>query len=334
MEGNKKILITGASGFIGGFLTDEAIKRNYSVYAAVRKSTNIEKLKNKHVHIVELDFSDVTDLYSKISGLPQFDYVIHNAGLTKALNRDAYFEVNYHCTIRLMNALKQQQKTPAKILYMSSLAAFGPGDENSADPILLTSQPKPVTSYGQSKLYAEKVITTSEIPYIIFRPTAVYGPGEKDLFESIKLINKGIDFQVGTKIQHLTFIYVKDLARLVFDALESPFSNKAYFISDGNLYSNLDLGRYISYSLNKKAVHVAVPIILVKGIAVINEFVSGFSKKAPILNKEKIPELSARNWNCDVLPLSSDFNFEAEYDLKRGMEETIGWYKEEGWLKQ
>jgi UDP-glucose 4-epimerase len=333
MEGNKKILITGGSGFIGGFITNEAIKRGNNVYVTVRKSTNIDNLKNKNINIVEIDFSDVADLNYKILNLPQFDYIIHNAGLTKALKRHDYFEVNYRNTIHFINALTTQQKAPEKFLYMSSLAAYGPGDENATNPVLLTSLPAPLTSYGQSKLYAEKVITASGIPYIIFRPTAVYGPGEKDLFESIKLINKGIDFQIGIKNQHLTFIYVKDLARLVLDAIESPISNKAYFISDSNLYSNIEWGKYVSENLNKKNMHVAVPLFLAKGFASINELLSRILKKATVLNREKISELAARNWNCDVQELSTDFCFEAEYDLEKGLNETIAWYKKAGWLK-
>jgi UDP-glucose 4-epimerase len=333
MEGNKKILITGGSGFIGGFITNEAIKRGYSVYVAVRKSTNIDILKNQNLIIVEIDFSDVTDSNYKILNLPQFDYIIHNAGLTKALKRDDYFEVNYRNTIHFINALTAQSKAPKKFLYMSSLAAYGPGDENSTNPVLLASQPKPLTSYGQSKLFAEKVITTSGIPYIIFRPTAVYGPGEKDLFKSVKLINTGIDFQVGTKSQHLTFIYVKDLARLVLDAIESPVSNKAYFISDSNLYSSMEWGKYVSENLNKKIIHIAFPLFLAKGIALINELLLRILKRATLINREKISELSARNWNCDVQALSTDFCFEPEYDLEKGLNETIAWYKKAGWLK-
>lgn len=110
---------------------------------------------------------------------------------------------------------------PDKFLYMSSLAAFGPGAKNTSNPVELTSVPKPVTVYGKSKLAAEKFISEkSVVPYLIFRPTAVYGPGEKDILKAIKLMNNRVDFQIGRKEQYLTFIYVKDLARLAFDAIE------------------------------------------------------------------------------------------------------------------
>jgi len=330
----KKILITGATGFIGNFLVDEAISRGYNVYVAVRKTSNISKLKDKNVTIVELNFTDNNQLNNSFMQLPRFDYIIHNAGLTKSLKKDEYIEVNCRNTTRFIQALKQQHKSPDKFLYMSSLAAYGPGDENSTSPVLLDSIPKPVTTYGKSKLLAEKfIIEEANIPYIIIRPTAVYGPGDKDIFETIKLINKRVNFQIGTKDQNYTFIYVKDLVRVVLDATESDSLNKAYFVSDGNLYHNREMGIIVSYLINKSVVHISVPLCIVRIIASVVEFISRFTRKAPALNVEKIPELSARNWNCDIQPLKTDFNFSAVYNLENGLAETVNWYKQEGWIK-
>jgi nucleoside-diphosphate-sugar epimerase len=330
----KKILITGATGFIGNFLVDEALKRCYDVYVAVRKTSNRDYLASKKVQIVEFDFSSKISLHHLIYSLPNFDYVIHNAGVIKSLDKKTFFEVNYFNTIRLIEALVQLYKEPDKFIYISSLAAYGPGDKKTENPVLLSSKPRPVTSYGKSKLAAEKyIVEKTRIPYLILRPTAVYGPGEKNIFETIKFINKGIDFQFGTKNQQLTFIYVKDLVRLVFDAMESPVSNKAYFITDGNLYNSIDLGRHVSHRLNRRNLHIPVPIGFAKIIAAIYEIISKALKIPPVFNVEKVNELSAHNWNCDIQPIQSDFNFKAEYDLEKGMNETIDWYKKEGWLK-
>ncbi|MEE9912593.1 MAG: NAD(P)-dependent oxidoreductase [Deltaproteobacteria bacterium] len=330
----KKILITGATGFIGSFLVDEAQKRGYEIYAAVRKTSHFDHLENKNIKIVQVDFSDSDSLNHSVRSLPRFDYVIHNAGVTKSLIKDTFFEVNQRITNRLVTALLQRDKTPDKFLLMSSLAAFGPGDQESKLPVLLTARPKPVTAYGESKLAAEKfLMQQNSLTYIIIRPTAVYGPGEKDIFEIIKLMNHGIAFQAGTKSQCLTFIYVKDLARLIFDAIESPCSNKAYFATDGNLYTSRDLGQIVSRRLGRKIVHVALPVWLVKTMGALSELLCRIVGCAPVLNMEKVNELSARNWNCDVEPLLSELQFKAEYNLETGMNETIDWYLNERWLK-
>jgi nucleoside-diphosphate-sugar epimerase len=99
----KKILITGATGFIGKFLVEEALKHSYEVYVTVRKTSNKENLANKKVQIVESDFSSTISLHNLIYSLPNFDYVIHNAGVIKSLDKKTFFEVNYLNTIRLIS---------------------------------------------------------------------------------------------------------------------------------------------------------------------------------------------------------------------------------------
>ncbi len=328
----KQILITGASGFIGRFLVEEALTRGYQVFVTIRPSTDIRRLSSLPARMVMTDFSNSRDLESVIGGLPRFDCVIHNAGATKVLRSGDFFQVNLGHTQRLIHALKLQNKIPGRFLYMSSLASYGPGENQPGSLISEETEPQPVTSYGRSKLAAELFITGAGIPYVIFRPTAVYGPGDQDFLRTIRLIARGIDFQVGKGPRIQTFIYVKDLARLVFDAAESPVSNRAYFVSDGRLYNAYDLGLCVSHHLGVRARHVAVPAVLAKGVAALAAFFSLLSRKPAVLYPEKINELSASNWNCDTRPLVSDFGFRARYDLDAGMKETIEWYKNSGWL--
>ncbi len=329
----KNILITGASGFIGGFITDEAINRGYNVFATARKTTNTKRLTEKGVNIIEVDFGNEKHLENVFSNQQKFDFIIHNAGITKAFRNKEYNEINFHNTKRFIEILKKTGKVPEKFVYMGSLAAYGPGKKNSVEPVKRTDEPKPVTEYGRSKLKAEKyIINESDIPYIIFSPTAVYGPGEKDLFTTIKLIKKGIDFKIGFKEQYFTFLFVKDLAELVLDSLKTPIINKEYFVSDGNLYTKKDLSRAIKQNLGVKAIPITVPVWFATIVAAFNEGISWLSGKQSILNVEKIAELSAQNLNCDIQETIKDFNYNPKYDLYKGMYETIKWYKEQGWL--
>lgn len=329
----KRILITGATGFIGRFLVAEALRRGYDPMAAVRQTSKTGHLDAMRLPVVTCDFSAGGRLNDRIRSLPRFDYVIHNAGVTKSLDRHEYFQVNAGNTGRLADALLQTGRIPDKFLLMSSLAAFGPGDSASGEPILRTATPRPVTAYGESKLAAERILAEKGLPYMIIRPTAVYGPGERDIFEAIKLIRHGVALQAGRKNQRLTFMYVKDLARLVFDALESPHVNRAYFAADGNLYGSRDLGRIVAMCLGGRVTHVALPVWLVRIIAAAAEPACRMLKKAPVLNRDKVHELAACNWNCDVEPLRAELNFRSEYDLARGMRETIDWYRREKWLR-
>jgi nucleoside-diphosphate-sugar epimerase len=331
---NKTILITGASGFIGRFLINEALIRNYEVYAVVRKSSNIEHLKDKAIHIVYLDFTNYPSMITTLSELPPFTYIIHAAGITKSFKSQSYYDVNVENTKKFVNAIVQSKNIPNLFLLMSSLAAFGPGSNQSSLPVCNDDMPIPITHYGISKQMSESIVTHQTLfPYIILRPTAVYGPGEKDIFQSIKLMNKHFDFMIGSHIQYLTFVYVQDLVDVCFNLLEANIKNKAYFVTDGSLYSKKDLGRLIEKKLNKKVFHIAVPLQLVRYIALVTETIARIVKyQATALNYEKVNELAAVNWNCDIGPLEIDIGYKAKYKLEDGINETIEWYKNEGWL--
>ncbi len=330
----KKVLITGASGFIGSFMVEEALRRNYDVYAGIRKSSSTIYLTDTRIKLVELDFSDVEVLREKLNKLPYFDYIIHNAGLTKGLKKQDYFTSNYEYTKNFIAVLISLNRIPKKFIYMSSLAAFGPGDPLLLQAVKVSDRPQPVTSYGESKLASENFITSLlNFPYIIIRPTAVYGPREKDLLTVFKLINSNLELFVGFKKQHLTFVYVSDLITAVFLAMESTIINRGYFVSDGHVYDGKMFGNSIKMQLQKKTLRLHLPVVFVRLIAILSEATKYIRRKQPVLNLEKIKELESTNWKCDIQPLLDDLNFKPEYNLDRGIQETTAWYRKEKWLK-
>ena len=88
-----KILVTGASGFIGSFIVEEALRREMEVWAAVRKSSSKKYLTDKRINFIELNLSSQKELEKQLAG-HEFDYVVHAAGATKCLHTDDFFKVN------------------------------------------------------------------------------------------------------------------------------------------------------------------------------------------------------------------------------------------------
>ena len=331
------ILITGASGFIGGFLVEEGLKRDYQVYAGIRKSSSKKYLQDPGIRFVEFDFSSVDRIVATLEELKEqntrFHYIIHNAGLTKAQKKEDYSRVNYLNTKNFIEALKQAGMVPEKFIFISSLAAFGPGNPQTLEPVRLTDKPHPIEWYGESKLQAETYIQSLEsFPWLIFRPTGVYGPREKDYFVFFQTIRRGLETYIGTTKQILTFIYVRDLVRVIFDAIPSSFIRKAYFVSDGNDYEAGSFAAITKKHLNKRTIRLVIPRGVVKGLAFLLEKSYEVFGKTPTLNTDKYKVLSSTNWKCEVEPLQSDFNFKAEYDLDKGVKEAVEWYMKEGWL--
>lgn len=334
----KKILITGAGGFIGGYLVEEALKRGYETWAAVRKTTSRKFLTDARIKFLELDFTDSEALHaalkSHIEEHGKWDYVVHNLGLTKATNYLDFETVNYGCLRAIVDELKDLDAVPEVFLMMSSLSVMGPGDEVNYTPFKSSDVPVPNTRYGVSKLKAETYLQMqSDFPYTIFRCTGVYGPHERDYFLMMKSIKRGFDFSVGFKKQMLTFIYVKDLATAVLNALESGPKRKAYFISEDCSYTQQEFRKIVLDELGKKVViPVVCPLWLVKIVCHVSEFIGKVTGKASALNPDKFNILKQRNWMCDTSDAQRDFGFAPKYDLKQGVHEAIEWYKQAGWL--
>jgi nucleoside-diphosphate-sugar epimerase len=332
-----KVLITGASGFIGSFLVEEGLKRNHHVYAGVRKTSSRKYLQDPRINFTELDLHSAKAVAEKLLDLKNdgiiFDYIIHNAGVTKSQRKKDYFEVNVECTRHLVEGIIEAGVMPEKFVFISSLAAFGPGNPRTMQAVMLDDMPNPVEIYGRSKLEAEKYITSVPgLPYLIFRPTGVYGPRETDYFVFFQTIGRGLEPYIGTRKQVLTFIYVRDLVRLIFDAAGSAISKKAYFVSDGNEYTSKAFSEITKRILKKKTISFVVPSVVVKYLAWSLEKVYSLWGATPTLNTDKYNVLSSSNWKCEYQPLKRDFGFEAEYDLEKGVEEAVDWYKREGWL--
>ena len=335
---NKKILVTGASGFIGSFLIEGALERGMQTWAGVRRTSSRKYLQDKCIRFAELNFGDKEKLKEQLAKHKQehegWDYIIHCAGVTKCRNKEDFDKGNYVATVHFVEVLKELDIVPHHFIYISSLSIFGPIHEETYQPISEADKAQPNTAYGISKLKSEMYLQGLEnFPYVIFRPTGVYGPRERDYFLMAKSIKQHIDFAPGFKRQDLTFIYVKDLVQAVYLSMEKDIKRRAYFVSDGQVYSARAFSDLIQKELgNPWVLHVKCPLIVLKVVSLLAETVSGWLGKTSTLNGDKYKIMKQRNWQCDISPLVNELGYKPQYPLDRGVKEIIAWYKKEGWL--
>lgn len=334
MEKQPVILITGASGFVGRHLVQLATARGFTVLALVRKTSDITFIKHAGATILYGDLGSTRSVLKVLNDLDTKgqtpDYIIHAAALTKARSEKDFFDTNTKSTLHILAAVERSGTRLKKFVFISSLAASGP---EGLGKTIEKNQERPVTSYGRSKLQAERIVRSfGNIPHIVLRPTAVYGPGEKDLLSVFKLVNSGINPALGFNRQELTFIYVKDLAELILAAATSGHANKTYFITDNAIYSKTEFGATIARSLEKKVMNITLPLPLVKGISFFAHTVSGILGKQSVLNPEKYRELTAQSWNCNVADTFGELNYRPAYSLEEGIRETVRWYKQNQWI--
>lgn len=334
----ERILITGASGFIGSFLVEEALNKGYEVWAGVRSTSSRRYLSAEGIHFLELDFSQPDKLRAQLSEwksrAERFDYIVHCAGVTKCPEPKTFDEVNYIQTKRFIDTLRELGMVPRQFAHVSTLSVFGPAHEDDYAPIREDDHPVPNTAYGRSKLKAERYIQgLPDFPYVIYRPTGVYGPRETDYYLMAKSIKSHLDLAAGFKRQDLTFVYVKDVVQAIFLSIARGVTRRAYFLSDGKVYSSRAFSDLIQKELGVRGVlHVKCPLAVLKGISAAAQFMASLSGKGSTLNLDKYNIMKQRNWRCDITPAERELGYRPEYDLERGVREAVAWYKKEGWL--
>jgi len=328
----EKVLITGASGFIGFHLIEAALHRELSVCAAVRRGSAVDHLKEYDIDYCELDYTNVQVLAKQLAAIG-CQYIIHAAGATRANSQQAYDTVNATYAFNLASAAREGLSNQLRqFVFVSSLAAVGPLSDRDA---VITEEtiPAPVTAYGRSKLLAEeKLKTLPALPLVVLRPTAVYGPRERDIFIMLRSIHRGIEPYIGRVEQQLSFIYVKDLVTLAIDSLFLNLSHMTFNISDGWGYHQYEFANIAKQILNHKTLRFHLPYNMVKGLAFTMEKMSAWRGKTPVLNREKLNELTAINWQCSIEKAKTHARFSPRYPLKQGLLETLQWYQTHKWL--
>ena len=330
----EKILITGASGFIGSHIVEEALQQGYDVWAAVRRSSSREFLQDERIHFIELNLSSQQQLEEQLRSVT-FDYVVHAAGATKCLHADDFFRINTEGTKNLVRALLAVGMPLKRFVFISSLSIMGAiREQQPYQEIRDTDTPQPNTAYGRSKLEAERFLDgLCGFPYVILRPTGVYGPREKDYFLQVKSIKGHVDFAVGFKRQDITFVYVTDVVQAVFLAMEKGQTGHRYILSDGEVDQSATFSDYVHEELGRPWwIRITAPVWVLRIVTFCGEYWGRWTKKMTALNNDKFNILKQRNWRCDIEPARRELGYEPKVKLQEGVRRSIAWYKENKWI--
>lgn len=333
----ENVLIVGAGGFTGGFIADEALRRGYRVWTGVREGTSRRYLNQPGLRFAVFDYEDADALARSVrEALPEegrWDYIVYNLGATKCLNFSDFNRINHDYLQWFADALKQAGAVPERFLFVSSLSVMGAGDERGYTPFSEKMIPNPDTRYGTSKLKAETALQASGMPYIIFRATGIYGPRERDYFLMFKSIKRGFDFSVGMRRQELTFIYVEDLARAIFDALERSAPRALYLISEERSYTQKEFRAIAAKALGRRfVIPVKAPLWVLRAVCAVSGFIGGLKGRPATLNPDKYRIMRQRNWRVDTSAARAGFGFAPSTSLEEGVGRSIAWYRENGWL--
>ncbi len=327
-----KVLITGATGFVGSHFVDALLKRNYDVRCLVRKTSNLQWLRGKPVELVEGSLQDTESLAGAVQGV---DGIVHIAGVIAARSEQGYFEANQLGTRNLLHATLRYNPNIRRFLHMSSLAAVGPAPSLD-QPVTEETPLHPITAYGRSKAAAEKEVLAvrDQLPITIIRPPAVYGPRDAALLALFQTIVRGIVPLIGFREKYVSLVYVTDLVNGSLAAFESDKAiGETFFISSERFYTWEEVGEAVIRAAGKRRYFkIKIPHAVVLTIAGFSEFLGRFSTKPPVFNLDKGRDFIQPYWICSVEKAKQVLGYRQEIEIDRGIPETLQWYKEQGWL--
>ncbi len=322
--------ITGATGFIGSWVTHFLAEQGNRVTCLIRKTSNLRWIKDLPIELIEGSLF-IPESFKE--ALQKADYVLHIAGVTKALSIQEYYRGNVNATRNLLDAIKVVNPKIKKFVHISSQAAAGPSPGNTA--LTETSPPHPISDYGKSKLESEKLVLQYKevFPVTILRPPTVYGPRDTDVFEVFKNISRGFNLQVGRTEQVVSIIHVFDLARgIILAAEHSDSAGEIYFICNDEPVAWSQVTAQIAKVMQKKPITIPIPYPVAYGVSALMELQGRILRKATILNRQKMQEVAAGSWVISNQKIKSELNFEPRVSLSVGLAETWQWYRNMGWL--
>ncbi len=327
-----KVLVTGATGFIGPYLVRELVKRGHKCKCLIRRTTNIEKIKNLDIEFV---YGDITNRESLKGVTKDIDVVYHLATLGHVneakYSFQGYYEINVQGT---KNLAEECIENPVKrFIYFTTAAAIGPLKKEVIDE---TEEGKPVTIYGKSKQMSEKELLKywreKGLPVIMLRLSMVYGPGDtRDLLKLCRLVKKGFFLKIGFGKNLTPAVFVTDVVQAAILAMEKGRFGEVYNITYKNSFEYNYMRKLILGNLGIKRPYFWMPTSVAKIGASVIEFLAKTFGFTPIITYQNIISITASRV-FSIEKARRELGYEPKVDIEEGIKTTVEWYKEKGYL--
>lgn len=328
-----KILVTGASGFVGSHLCERLIKEGHEVFALVRNPAKLTIEKNDNLKPIKGDLD--SDNLSWVSGLPlDLDACIHTAGIVHSYINDEFFRVNTIGTEHLVNSLKERYHNLHFVL-ISSLAGSGPSV--GADKRDETDMDLPVSIYGKSKKQAEASLSKlapASWTLSVIRPPMVIGPRDSAVLDIFKMVKGRVIVLPGSnsRSKRYSFVCVFDLVETITQVCLQKKSG-VFFSAHPQTITFDQLILEIKKQLKGSFLfYLPLPLFLVRLVATLLNFIYRIRPHELRLTPDKYHELAALNWTCNGNKSERELGQSYNYDLERTIKITLLDYKTRNWL--
>ncbi|MHB8951539.1 MAG: NAD-dependent epimerase/dehydratase family protein [Pirellulaceae bacterium] len=336
-----KVLVTGATGFIGGHLAHWLAERGHQVCCLVRPTSNREALRSLNVELVE---APLLDSLAWAPAVRDVDWVFHLAGVTSAFHRRTMMEVNALGTANVARLCAEQSDPPVLIL-VSSIAAVGPSRRGH---VKTEYEPaRPISNYGRSKRAGEVAAAqfADRMPLTIVRPGIVFGEGGVDMLPMFRSIRRlRVHAVAGLRSPPLSVIHVRELVELLERAAtdgqriartdcSGTGHHGYYFACRPENPDYFEFGRLLHQAIgNRYTSFLHFPETVAWLLGGVGEGIGRVRGKPFSLNIDKIREALAESWACSCHAAQRDLGYMPLQSLLEQLRQTANWYREQGWL--
>ena len=321
-----KILVTGASGFLGSHVAERLSKQEgVNLRLMLRPTSRLAFLDGLSYERADGDMRDDAALTTAVEGV---DIVVHLAALTAARTEAEYHEINALGTASLVKAAREAGVK--RFVYVSSLAALGPSGDGA-----MPQTPHPISPYGRSKLAGEYPVLAERdaMSVAVVRPPVVYGERDRALVPFYRLAKLGFVPVYGDGSHLLTWIHVHDAAdAIIATSLAGGPSGAVYSLSDGAPYSWRQLVEAYGRGTGRKVRVIATPPVLFSIGASAVGFAQTLLRRPFPLSPEEVINMRARAWICDHEAITRDLGWQPSTAIEAGFAQSYRWYREQGWL--
>jgi nucleoside-diphosphate-sugar epimerase len=304
----KKIIITGASGFLGSHIIDILLEKGIHVHTLLRQSSTLKNLPDE-CSISRVDFMNPDSMAENLTGA---DLIIHAAGATSAASQEEFDRANALVTRNLLTARDRYAKN-ALFIYISSQAASGPAGCG------------PVTDYGRSKLLGEFAVRDTD-NWVIVRPPAIFGSRDPASLPVMKLALRGFFVSPWINKGGFCLVYVRDLARLITELPDYPdTAGRTLEPSYGRLFSWRDFHELLEKAAGRRILHLRIPPILVHAAGFMSEALASLTGRTPFFCRDKCRELLASEWSVEEGLTHKLTGWEPAIPVEEAMKRTFQW---------
>ena len=321
-----KVLVTGATGFVGSHLTEALRRRGDDVTALARSASKAAALAPLGVRVVPGDLHDRAALQRAVEGQ---EVVYHVAGVVAARSEADFLAANRDGTRHVTEAA--ERAGVGRLVLVSSMAAAGPTIKGR--PLRGDELPRPVTQYGRSKLAAEGVVTGSRLAWTIVRPPMVYGPRDQEVLKVFRLARVGLAPVLGDGMQELSAVHGADLAdALVAAGTTAAAVGHTYYACHPEVFTGAEMALAVGRAMGRRLAVIRIPAAIGRGVLRVTEAAARLVGRTTILTADKANEFYQPAWTADPESLARDTGWRATRNLEAGLAETYAWYRTAGWL--